>query len=59
MICMDGVKVDNRGKENLLRAEIAELRNQISIMEHELKAKYEECEWLVEKIHKLGGRLRK
>ena len=58
-IYISGVVVDNKGKEKLLRLEIESLRKELSDMEHELKAKYEECEWLIEKIHKLGGRLRK
>ena len=59
MIYMEGVSVDNRGKEKLLRAEIANLREQLSEMERNLKDKYEECEKLVDKIHKMGGRIKK
>ena len=58
-IYISGVSVDNRAKEKLLRIEIDNLRKELSDMEQQLKVKYEECEWLVEKVHKLGGRLRK
>ena len=58
-IYMSGVSVDNRSKEKLLRAEIASLREQLSEMEHQLKDKYEECEKFVDKIHKMGGRIKK
>ena len=59
MIYIQGATVDNRSKEKLLRAEIASLREQLSEMEHQLKDKYEECENLVDKIHKMGGRIKK
>ena len=58
-IYMSGVVVDNRGKEKTLRAEIEAQRLKIEQLELILKAKYAEVEMLVEKIHKMGGRIKK
>ena len=59
MIVMSGVAVNNRSKEELYRKEIEVLRQEISNLSQMLKAKCEEVEFLIEKVHKMGGRIRK
>ena len=59
MIFMAGVTVDNKGKEKLLRTEIEILQNKNTFLENQLKAKMEEIEALIAKIHKMGGRIKK
>lgn len=56
---MSGVAVNNRSKEELYRKEIEVLRQEISNLSQMLKAKCEEVEFLIEKVHKMGGRIRK
>ena len=59
MIFMAGVTVDNKGKEKLLRKEIDDLRSSVLELEKQLKAKCDEVEALIAKIHKMGGRIKK
>lgn len=59
MIYIDGVKVDNRGKEKQLRNEIEKLNQEVFDLKMELASKMQEVEMLIEKIHKMGGRIRK